>query len=119
MSNGMVSLQHVSVNMILPAKVISSAVNPFPAIRFYHPCTIANSVLPGHNDVQKEGNQSPFLVSKSMKRLPTPVVWLNRAPCEGSSVSGFNVCSARHMAFGANFSPLKRLAAGRRGGKRV
>src|ERR1700722_4235936 len=107
----MVSLNHVAVNMILPGKVIPRVLTPFPAIRFYHPCTIANSVLRGHNDVRKQGNQSPIPVSKSMKRLPTLVVWLNGTPCEGSIVSGFNVCSARHKALGAKFSPRKRLAA--------
>jgi len=115
----MVSLKHLAVNIILASNASPGALTPFPAIPFYHPCTIANLVPWGHNDVQKEGNQSPFPVSKSMKRLPTPVVWLNRAPREGSSVSGFNVCSARHTALGAKFSSRKRLAAGWRGGKRV
>ena len=115
----MVSLKHVPVNMILPMKGFPGALNPFPAIRFYHPCTIANLVPQAHNIALKEGNHSPFPVSKSMKRLPTLVVWLNGTPCEGSIVSGFNVCSARHKALGAKFSPRKRLAAGRRGGKRV
>jgi hypothetical protein len=58
-------------------------------------------------------------VSKPMKRLPAPVVWMNWTPRQEIVVGGFNVCCARHMAFGA-CTPLKRLAqAGRRGGKRV
>jgi hypothetical protein len=115
----MVSPKFAAVNIILPAVGLRMDLTPFPAIRFYHPCTIANLVPQAHNIALKEGNNSPFPVSKSMKRLPTLVVWLNGTPREGSIVSGFTVCSARHMALGASFSPRKRLAAGRRGGKRV
>jgi hypothetical protein len=90
---------------------------PFAPIRFYHPCTIANLVPEAQNDF-KRGTIPFFVVSKSLKRLPADTIRLQRF-LVGRSVSGFNVCCARHMASGAS-PPRRCLAhAGKRGGNRV
>jgi hypothetical protein len=67
----------------------------------------------------KEGGTIPPLWCLiKMKRLPAEAIRLNGS-LAGDPVSGFKVCSARHMAFGA-IAPRKRLAhAGGRGGNRV
>ena len=93
-------------------------VNPFPSNPVLSPMYHCK---PGTERAQYcgGGTISPYPVSKSMERLPTPVVWSKWSPLGEALVSGFNVCCARHMAFGEAM-PLERLAqAGRRGGKRV
>jgi hypothetical protein len=56
----------------------SALLTPFPAIRFYHPCTIANPVPWAHNARKKGGTILPLWCLNQMKRLPAGSIRLNR-----------------------------------------